>query len=1459
NAFCFCSSLKEITIPDSVASIGDSAFYGCSSLMSVTIGSGVTSIGMCAFHNCRSLMSVTIPDSVTSIGNNAFCFCSSLKEITIPDSVTSIGDSAFYGCSSLMSVTIPDSVTSIKKSTFYACSGLTSVTIPDSVTSIGDGAFSGCSRLTSIKIPGSVTSIGDDAFFFCSRLTSVKIGSGVESIGMYTFDSCSSLTNVRIPDSVTSIGDGAFRYCSSLMSVTIPNSVTSIGDSAFDVCWDLTDIYYIGSEDDWANISIGSSNDDLTQATIHFKPTGASAGKTGSINNAVTKKIQLIVYENENDSSKASDSYILSKNASVTNNASAEITNEKGLVTIKNDGSNITVSKDKYLTRTLTADRAKQSNKIYLQKNTGKKPIIQAVWIGDTDVYSTDYSIDITSSDKITLEAEVVWKSGSQNKIYLMQEARRVEFSGTSLTTVLSNNFDVSKSIYIVAEDTEGNTTKKKLKFKAGGGLNNVLNDYKLSFGDSVTATIPNSVPVIGGGEVGLDVPMIPLTVTFEDNKFYAVLGLDVKKASEEYSFTENVNGKWTEHLDKETKYLFKNIKDNFKNSADKYSFSKLKTKWMKAKYNYTAKVGFDADFTVIGYLEGYVDSNGKVSVLDGGVGVNPSVKVSASSQIILVPPLYWEAELKGEIEAMVSLYLNETAKNFKPNGTVSGDVTLKGGVGLGASGVVGVSGGLKGNIGVDWDIYVNKQDYVAVSGSIGAYVKAFAGPVTIIDKDFKFAEGIIWDHPSTRVNMMMLDEIDFYNTAEYSLIDRSYAKDESYFTANDNTAELFEFAPQNKIEHTLKTNVYTYSEPQLVEFSDGTMLAVWLDDDSERTAINRTTLLYSYYDGAVWSEPTQIDNDGTGDYSPNLEVINDVAYITWVNASAELNDNADISEMFTVWEISAAVFDKESVSFGNIANITDNEYIDMLPKIFGDESNIQIAWVQNSSNNIFAETDTYSIMTSTLFGNSWSEATAYASKLMPVDSLDGYKYNGNTYIAYSIDLDGDQQDYTDKEIYLNNTRLTNNDVLDSKPVFANDKLYYYSNGNVVEYDLANNTSEIIVESISTDRFSVISDGNNSAVVYCNSDSLITELYAVMYDSKSNSWGESIALTQLESNISSYSGTFSQTGEMKFIVNKTEITGDIYSESPYGQTDLALIEVTPTYNLSIGEAFYHEELILPGNTLEFYVEVINDGELTVDNYMVQVSDEDGNILATTYGEEAILPGETLDFTAYYPLGDDDFNPHNVILTVAPIDVADYDDSDNSTEVYLNYENTSLENLGYGIDTDGNAVIYGDVVNRGYSQVEAVTATLRRGGHDGEIIDTITITEQLGTLDLAPISFTVPFETDAVYYVELNKAGRNSDFVILQNQYDEIISFDKETNSIIIDSAKKVTNVSIIVALYQSGKLLEVKTETVNISEGENVFNSPITDYTDADTVKIMVWDKVKEMEPLFENCFVDLQ
>ena len=240
-AFCLCSSLTEIVIPNSVASIGDSAFEGCNSLGSLVIPNSVTNIGKGAFKWCKSLAEVVIPNSVTNIGEFAFCGCSSLAEVVIPNSVTNIGKGTFANCSYLADVVIPDGVTSIGNNAFMSCSSLEYISLPKSVICLNGNPFFNWNGKLECLSPNFIY---EDNILFNKdksriisfrnqKLTSYVIPSSVTRIEDRAFSRCKSLVEVVIQNSVTSIGDRAFCGCKSLAKVVIPDSVTSIGDSAF--------------------------------------------------------------------------------------------------------------------------------------------------------------------------------------------------------------------------------------------------------------------------------------------------------------------------------------------------------------------------------------------------------------------------------------------------------------------------------------------------------------------------------------------------------------------------------------------------------------------------------------------------------------------------------------------------------------------------------------------------------------------------------------------------------------------------------------------------------------------------------------------------------------------------------------------------------------------------------------------------------------------------------------------------------------------------------------------------------------------------------------------------------------------------------------------------------------------------------------------------------------------------
>lgn len=252
--------LEEIVIPDTVTSIGESAFKS-STITSIEIPASVTTMGSHVFMFCDKLESIKLNNSPECIGDFMFAYCSSLKSISIPDSVKTINDFAFFTCSSLESVKCGKSLTTIKYRAFDDCVALKNIEFNSKLESIEYWSFLSCKSLEKLVIPASDIVIGNYPFQGCLGLKSIKIEGDIEKCGRYAFGytgleefeitgsigllgECAfcglpDLKSIKFGGNIDKIDYDAFAGCISLEELILPKSITSIDSAAFGGCINL--------------------------------------------------------------------------------------------------------------------------------------------------------------------------------------------------------------------------------------------------------------------------------------------------------------------------------------------------------------------------------------------------------------------------------------------------------------------------------------------------------------------------------------------------------------------------------------------------------------------------------------------------------------------------------------------------------------------------------------------------------------------------------------------------------------------------------------------------------------------------------------------------------------------------------------------------------------------------------------------------------------------------------------------------------------------------------------------------------------------------------------------------------------------------------------------------------------------------------------------------------------------
>lgn len=1446
-AFSNCDSLTSIHIPEGVVKIGDYAFNDCDKLLAMNVPDTVTSINQGAVNDCPSLVQINYTGSSSDWSKISI---SSSSNETLDKIVINYNFKVTYTESDFLGVWDgeydgEDGGSVVRRHFVFAINTCEK-------TSKNTAKIAGIRTISqSLENPSVYYAEGSDSVdgivnlqtgvMFFQGNSWIQYPTGPEATGDWDhieYDGCMN------PDkkSIKGINSGDSSRTFHAENLAIPSGTnTSVilkyNNDQYDLYKD--EISFAKDSEEKVSIIVSPDWNGATAGKVRiYQKDFAIENKTGifldiapgklfkqnesiymalvdvsdkvidtrkltlkvetpgqSRKNLSTSNTSLTVYENKNKSTAAGDSYVVSNSAEVESEGNSYKTDKAGKVKFPTISSgNVTISKKGYISRTLTASQIAENSRINLQRVNDNGPVISGVWIGDTDVLNNVYALNMTSTQKLTLNLEIDWGNSYCDTVRLMQDQRTLEFNGDSLTTVISDNFDTSKDIFIAAKDGNGHITKRKLQFQNGSvdSVVNSLNGVSFSISDKISISLPDNFKpgFLAGENFGVGIngvsSLVPVTLSAENGKVYVAIGVDLLSYSYSNKTAYSVATGNTAHaLKRETSNFIKDFKDTGIMDAGGAVKSLKKLKNLKQTYSNAikypqGKFGVDVDFTILGFAEGTYDEKGNISWINSGVILNPSGSISKSWPFVImagpVPiPMYWEACFSVDALAQFNLLFNKQAKNFLPDGELSATVNLNGGLGAGIKNVLYASGGLEGKLKPDWKIVKGDTDSFILTASVNAYAKA---GIACFEGKYSFDPiyNKVWIKYPEEKNLLTqsLDTQEaagtdiLLDTDQYKLKDLSYLEKGSDFTANDKTdSEVAMFSSEETSDTTeiFKSNIYRESTPVIADLPSGKKIAVWTDAAS--SDVNQIVLYYSVYENGTWSAPEKVYNDGTMDYAPCLKVINGTAYLAWQNATRKFEDagTLGLSGIAGDFDISVGTFleneDRFSVSTIPYSNL------DMMPVLTGNESGVYVVWVNNSENDWLGANDSNSILYTRLNGSSWDSAAVAYDGLYSVSGIDA-DYDGSLNIAYSMDTDKDISTSDDLRVYENGVQVSGN-ISSYNPEYNEHQLYWRTQNNVVN---KKNMEED--GSLSSDNFQILNVNGEKALLYTVANGLTSTLMISYYNEETASWGSGTALTDGSRFIGAFHAGTDASGNIFVMANCAEVIGTMEDENPYGDSAMVMLTVNFAHDLSLDNVYYAEDAFCAGEDMPFTLEVSNKGNTIEKGMKIEVKGENGELLASQEIDDVLVPGESVKPTISYAV-DEAAKEQNIEILVSPKTADDTDTSNNVQKIHLTYEKVFVENLGFGYNDQGKAVISADIVNRGYNTRNGLTAYLTEKTADGKVIASEKL-EKIEPMDLQTVSFEISAKQNEVYYVIVKADGKDT------NLSDDFLTIYESQNS-----------------------------------------------------------------------------
>ncbi len=1050
-------------------------------------------------------------------------------------------------------------------------------------------------QITSVTVENSVTGIGTYAFYGLEKVTAIDLSANVTQIPAYAFYGC-ALERVDIGAKVTAIGDEAFGGNEMLSAVYFQGAAPEAGTDVFgDTA--TKPVYYYPAASGWAQSIV----DDKWNGYQAIPRNAVTEGTDASGNTYVIKVVDKY------NTPVVGATVVLGGVSKVTDSLGmAYFVRPEGAVSLR-------VSRDQFVTYTDEAFLGGAGFIDYIMLSDTASTL-RGVSCNGQSIGTNMLTVNCLESGYLTLTVAGSCPRGIAGYT-LIQDGRVLK---TVATTAGRYTFKISSELLeeggklrIQMTTAEGDVLSQSLNVDIIKMVTQVDTDM-LQLGDMLNI----SLPVVGD---------LPLNLRFGSEQ-----GLYVATEGRKIMIGFNMD-----------------VKD----FVDGKSPLEMKKVAEKAVESTVTGMKHDPSITLayVGYVELEYLGDGEFKVCNTYLQLVFSASMTARAQASFygIVGVYIEVTLSAEMKLQLSISSFDEGKIVFDDLTFGTEVALRieGGAylfwGAGSAGLYG-----QGKMGFELEII---PDF----GIEKVYVKADAGVTWSVfwgwfKGDYAFWQGTLYEYErqSTKAGGAFYAAVRaaMADPANSQMNDRAYLQDRSDWLAGASGFGLSDGV------YDLQTSVYGGVAPKLVTCG-GTTVMVWLDDDATRNADNFQALCYSVYDAAtgIWSEPRQVDGNGTFDCEFDLFTDGTNIYLLYTEqtqimsgiADMDISDVQDIETMTLGVEVRVCRFG--GGSFGSPVSLTENALCETLPVLGVQNGQLTAAWATMTADNKHN-----SIFISTLADGVWTAPEQVIGDQNEITAL----AIGSQSLVYTVDTDGDIN--TGDDIALiqidsqgNVHQLASGFVADLQfaQVDGAEALLWYCGGEI--YYAIGDTTYAVTGGAYPDcgEYQVVTLADGRALLsFVAGAGEGTDLYGVFLG-EGGTVGEPVRLTQTDGYIDSY--CLALTGEIPMVVftlTQATITG----ETIQTVTDLKYTFLDLSGELSLDGAQVTEADT--GYTVEAIL--TNGGFFPISGLTAVITDSLGVEIFRQSYEVTLLPGQSQSLTLAVPVPEN-LSGEDYLLTILP--------------------------------------------------------------------------------------------------------------------------------------------------------------------------------------------------------------